>query len=127
MVDDALAQHYYEPLHVAYLVGCLVVANRSFDELTLGDQQALQGAAAKTLAHMDEVARDMDAQLLGGLFAKQGLREVPVSSTLQVEYEVSSTRARAALMMAAHRVDAELVGKVEQMLVEIRSGHAARR
>jgi hypothetical protein len=75
---------------------------------------------------MDEVARDMDAQLLGGLFAKQGLQEVPVSSTLQVEYEVSSTRARAALM-AAHRVDAELVGRVEQMLVEIRSGRAARR
>jgi TRAP-type transport system periplasmic protein len=117
---------YYEPLHVAWLVGCMVVANRAFDELTIGDQQALQGAAGKLIAHMDEVGRDMDAQLLGGLFEKQGLHRVPVSSTLQVEYEVGSARARAALM-AARRVDPELVGKVEQMLVEIRASHAARR
>ncbi len=112
--------HYYEPLNVAYLVGCLAVANRAFDELSLADQRALQGAAGKLLAHMDEVGRDMDAQLMGGLFAKQGLQMIPVSSTLQVEYEVSSARARAALM-ADHLVDAELVAKVEQMLSEIRA------
>jgi TRAP-type C4-dicarboxylate transport system substrate-binding protein len=99
--------HYYEPLNVAYLVGCLAVANRAFDELTLADQQALQG---------------MDAQLLGGLFEKQGLHMVPVTSTLKVEYEVGAARARAALM-ADHVVDPELVGKVEQMLSEIRSSH----
>ena len=117
---------YYEPLEVAYLVGCLVVANRAFDELSLPDQQAVQGAAAKALAHMNEVGREMDAQLLGGLFARQGLQRVPVSSSMQVEYEVSSARARAALM-AAHRVDPELVGKVEQMLIEIRAARRPRR
>jgi TRAP-type C4-dicarboxylate transport system substrate-binding protein len=114
--------HYYEPLAVAYLVGCMVVSNRAFDELSLPDQQALQGAAGKALMHMDEVGRETDAQLLGGLFAKQGLREVPVSPTLQVEYEVGAARARATLM-AEHRVDPALVGKVEQMLIEIRGAH----
>jgi TRAP-type C4-dicarboxylate transport system substrate-binding protein len=117
---------YYEPITVAYLVGCMVVANRAFDELSLKDQQAVQGAAAKALAHMNEVGLEMDTQLLGGLFEKQGLRRVPISSTMQVEYEVSSARARAALM-AAHRVDPELVGKVEQMLNEIRGRHGSRR
>ncbi|MGZ3443421.1 MAG: TRAP transporter substrate-binding protein DctP, partial [Polyangia bacterium] len=111
---------YYEPLNVAYLVGCLVVANRAFDELSLADQQALGTAAAKTMARIDTVGREMDAQLLGGLFEKQGLHFVPVSSTLQVEYEVAAARARAALM-AHNGVDPELVGRVEQMLVEIRN------
>jgi TRAP-type transport system periplasmic protein len=116
---------YYEPLPIAYLVGCLVVANRAYDELALGDQQALAGAAAKAVMHIDAVGREMDAQLLGGLFEKQGLREVPVSSALQVEYEVSAVRARA-LLMAQHRVDPELVGKVEQMLKEIRARESRR-
>ena len=111
---------YYEPLTVAYLVGCLVVANRAFDELALPDQQALSGAAAKAVLHIDEAGRDMDTQLLGGLFEKQGLHQVPVSNQLLVEYDVAATRARAELM-AHHRVDPELVGKVEQMLAELRA------
>jgi TRAP-type C4-dicarboxylate transport system substrate-binding protein len=111
---------YVEPLTVAYLTGCIVVANRAYDELALSDQQALSAAAAKALLRIDAVGRDMDEQLLGGLFGKQGLRQVPVSSTFQVEFDVGATRARAALM-ASHAVDAELVGKVEQMLTEIRN------
>jgi len=122
---SALAR-YYEPLDVAYLVGCLPVANRAFDELSLADQQALQGAAGKLVAHMDEVGRDMDAQLLGGLFAKQGLHVVPVSSSFQVEYEVSAARARATLM-SSHVVDPELVGRVEQMLAEMRASRQGAR
>jgi TRAP-type transport system periplasmic protein len=116
---------YYEPLPIAYLVGCLVVANRAFDELSLSDQQALAGAAAKAVMHIDEVGREMDTQLLGGLFEKQGLHQVAVTSQLQVEYDVSAVRARAELM-AQHRVDPELVGKVEQMLAEIRARESRR-
>jgi TRAP-type C4-dicarboxylate transport system substrate-binding protein len=116
---------YYVPMPIAYLVGCLVVSTRAFDELSLGDQQALAGAAAKAVAHIDGVGREMDEQLLGGLFDKQGLHQVPASSALQVEYEVSAARARAELM-AHHRVDPELVGKVEQMLIEIRKQTPAR-
>jgi TRAP-type C4-dicarboxylate transport system substrate-binding protein len=119
------AARYFTDLRLGFVAGCLVVANRAFDELSLPDQQSLAGAAAKTLVHMDEVGRDMDAQLLGGLFERQGLHQVPVTSTLQVEYDVSAVRARAELM-AQHRVDAELVGKVEQMLVEIRAHQAHR-
>ena len=117
---------YYETLPIAYLVGCLVFANRSFDELSLPDQHALADAAAKTVARIDAVSRDMDAQLTtGGLFAKQGLHAVTPSSTFEVEFQVAAQRARAELM-AQHRVDPELVGKVEQMLTEIRA-HGPRR
>ena len=111
--------HYYEPLPIAYLVGCLVVANRAFDELTLPDQQALAAAAAKTVARIDQVGREMDAQLTGGLFAKQGLREVPVTATLAAQYRGSAEKARAELIDKG-RVDRELVEKVEAMLREIR-------
>ncbi len=111
---------YYEPLPIAYLVGCLVVANRAFDELSLSDQQALSAAAAKTIVRIDGVGRDMDAELLGGLFEKQGLHPVPVTRTLQIEYDVTAARARAELM-AHHRIDPELIARVEQMLAEIRA------
>ena len=110
---------YYAPVPIAYLVGCLVIANRAFDELSLPDQQALSAAAAKAIAHIDAVGRDMDEQLLGGLFEKQGLRRMPVTSALQAEYAASAGRARSELL-AHHRVDPELVGKVEKMLAEIR-------
>ncbi len=117
---------YYQTLPVAYLVGCLVVANRAFDELSLHDQQELAAAAAKTVARIDEVGREMDAQLTtGGLFARQGLHAVAPSDAFAVEYQVQAVRARAELM-ALRRVDPELVGRVEQMLVEIRA-HAAQR
>lgn len=116
---------YYEPLPIAYLVGCLVVANRAFDELSLADQQSIAGAAAKAVMHIDEVGRDMDAQLLGGLFEKQGLHRVPVTTQLQGEYQTTATTARAALV-AQHRVAPELVAKVEQMLSEIRAREAHR-
>ena len=116
---------YYSPLPIAYLVGCLVVANRAFDELSLADQHALEGTAAKTVARIDEIGRDMDAQLTGGLFAKQGLRVVAPPNAFAVEYQVSAVRARAELM-ALHRVDPELVGKVEQMLTEIRAREKSR-
>ncbi len=116
---------YYQTLPIAYLVGCLVFANRAFDELSLPDQHALANAAAKTVARIDEVSRDMDAQLTsGGLFAKQGLHAVTPTSAFEVEYQVSAQRARAELM-AQHRVDPELVGKVEQMLAEIRARAAS--
>ncbi|HEX8952468.1 MAG TPA: TRAP transporter substrate-binding protein DctP [Polyangia bacterium] len=112
---------YYSPMPIAYLVGCLVFANRAYDELSLADQHALAGAAAKTVVRLDEVGREMDAQLTtGGLFAKQGLRAVPASSELETEFQVAAQRGRAALM-ADRRVDPELVAKVEQMLAEIRA------
>jgi len=116
---------YYSPMPIAYLVGCLVFANRAFDELSLADQRALSGAAAKSVAHIDEVGRQMDAQLVGGLFEKQGLRVVPPSNAFAIEFEASAVRARAELM-AQHRVDPELVGRVEQMLSEIRAREKAR-
>lgn len=117
---------YYEPLPVAYLVGCLVVATRALDELSLADQQALSGAAAKAVVRIDAVGREMDAALLNGLFDKQGLQQVPVTPALLAEFEVAARRARAELM-ELHRVDPELVGKVEQMLLEIRAKSPAGR
>ncbi len=114
---------YYLQLPLTYLVGCVVVANRAYDELAVGDQQALSAAAAKAAMRIDAVGRDMDAQLLGGLFEKQGLHPVAASPTLQVEYEVNAARARAELT-SRHAVDPALVGRVEHMLGELRQARA---
>lgn len=121
---SALAR-YYENLPVAYLSGCLVVANRAFDELSLDDQKALQAAAAKTVARLDAVGRDMDAQLLGGIFTRQGLREVPVSSAFRGEFDRAAAVARQALL-DHHAIDPAVLKRVEQWLAELRFAHPKR-
>jgi TRAP-type transport system periplasmic protein len=113
---------YYENLVLAYLVGCLVVANRALDELPIADQQAVRAAAAKASARIDGVGRDMDRQLLGGMFSRQGLSEVPVPSSFRAEFDAAAKKARAELL-ARHAVDAGIVAKVEDILAELRVKH----
>ena len=59
-----------------YILGCLVVSTRAFDRLPFAHQQAVRAAAAKFAVRFDEVAARMDRELLGGLFARQGLKTV---------------------------------------------------
>jgi TRAP-type C4-dicarboxylate transport system substrate-binding protein len=113
---------YYEKLVLAYLVGCLVVANRAIDELSIADQQAVRAAAAKATARTDMVGRDMDQQLLGGMFSRQGIVEIKVPQSFRAEFDVSAKKVRAVLL-ERHLVDAGIVAKVEDILTEIRARH----
>jgi TRAP-type C4-dicarboxylate transport system substrate-binding protein len=77
---------YVSDLPLGFLTGCLLVANRAFDALPVEAQQAILTAAAKFQARMEEVGRQQDEALLGGLFKRQGLTTVPVSEGFRQEF-----------------------------------------
>jgi TRAP-type C4-dicarboxylate transport system substrate-binding protein len=70
---------YFTDLHNLALTGCLVVANRAFDELSNADQQAVRSAGSKLVRRIGEVGHYQDEQLLGGLLARQGLKAAPLA------------------------------------------------
>jgi TRAP-type C4-dicarboxylate transport system substrate-binding protein len=85
---------YITPLPVGYVQGCLLVANRAWDPLTQPERQAVMAAGAKCAHRFEEVGRDQDAQLLGGLFARQGLQTVALSPALRAQYFEAARAAR---------------------------------
>ncbi len=85
---------YITPLPVGYVQGCLLLANRAWDRLTQRQREAVMTAAAKCAHRFEEVGREQDAQLLGGLFARQGLKTVPLSPSLRAQYFEAARAAR---------------------------------
>jgi TRAP-type C4-dicarboxylate transport system substrate-binding protein len=78
---------YVVDLRVAFLTGCMLVARRSFDALSHEAQQTMRTAAAKLQVRVQDLGQRQDELLLGGLFAKQGLKAMPISDQLRNEFE----------------------------------------
>ena len=76
---------YITPLPVGYVQGCMILANRAWDRLTQKQREAVMAAAAKCAHRFEEVGREQDQQLLGGLFERQGLKMVPLSPALRAQ------------------------------------------
>jgi TRAP-type transport system periplasmic protein len=85
---------YYLDLKTNYFYGCVVVSNRSFDRVSTEDQVTLRAAAAKFRARIEQVGKQQDDELLGGLFAQKGIKPLPVSAALRNEYLVAARQAR---------------------------------
>ena len=67
------------PLRLGVARACVIITNRAFDPLPdawQGDRA--QGGGARASACCEELGREQDDALLGGLFAKQGLTIVPL-------------------------------------------------
>jgi TRAP-type C4-dicarboxylate transport system substrate-binding protein len=78
--------HYLEDLRISYRTGCQFYASRAFDALPIEAQQALRSAHAKLRARIDDLGRRQDEALVGGLFSRQGLQNVPVSERFRSEF-----------------------------------------
>jgi TRAP-type C4-dicarboxylate transport system substrate-binding protein len=85
---------YITPLPVGYVQGCMLLANRAWDRLTQKQREAVMAAAAKCAHRFEEVGREQDAQLLGSLFERQGLKMVPLSPSLRAQYFEAARAAR---------------------------------
>ena len=57
----------------------------------------MTGAAAKFQARLEELGRTQDAELLGSLFARQGVKQTPVSPSFASEFFEAVRTARAAV------------------------------
>lgn len=85
---------YITPLPIGYVQGCMLVANRAWDRLTQAEREVVTAAAAKCAHRFEEVGRQQDAQLLGGLFQRQGLELVAPSAALRAQYFEAARAAR---------------------------------
>jgi TRAP-type C4-dicarboxylate transport system substrate-binding protein len=110
--------HYVLDLVSAYLYGCLLMSERTYQKLTPAEQAALRAGTARTLVGIEELGRKQDAQLLGGLFQKQGLRVVAVSPTFRAEYFAAAKAARDRL--GEKLVPPALLEKVLRLLADHR-------
>jgi TRAP-type C4-dicarboxylate transport system substrate-binding protein len=112
---------YFTDLRMGFLPGCVVVANRVFDTLPIPYQQAFREAMAKLALRFEDLGRAQDKALLGGLFAKQGVKPLPASDVFRSEFFAAAREARAHIdpKLVSH----DLLLRVEGWLADYRAEH----
>jgi TRAP-type C4-dicarboxylate transport system substrate-binding protein len=112
---------YYTDLRIGFLSGWILISNRSFDPLPPDVQQVIRAAGARLSVRFEQASRLADEGLLGGLFAKQGMKQVPVSEAFRAEFFAA---ARVARERAGERlVPAALLNRVIAILADFRAEH----
>src|SRR5262249_1472128 len=88
---------YITDLRAGIITGCMLISNRTSDKLPLAHQEAVKAAAGKMVRRMDETVRDADDKLLSTLFARQGLKTIPLNETLRTDFFEAARAARTRL------------------------------
>jgi TRAP-type C4-dicarboxylate transport system substrate-binding protein len=110
---------YITPLPVGYVQGCMLVANRAWDRLSQHQRDAVMAAAAKCAHRFEEVGREQDAQLLGGLFQRQGLKLITLSPALRAQFFDAARVARERL--GEKLLNRQLLDQVMRLLADYRA------
>jgi TRAP-type C4-dicarboxylate transport system substrate-binding protein len=105
---------YVNKLELGYLFGCVVIANRAVDALTIPQQQALRAAMARGSQRVSEVGTFTDQRLLGGLLARQGVHVIEPSRELAVAFRRAAEASWAKL--DARLLPPGLIASVREML-----------
>ena len=111
---------YLLPLRLASLDACILISNRAWDPLPEGYKSIVRDAAAHAANLCEELGREQDDQLLGGLFAKQG---VTIESLLPATVSQFFVESRA-LRDRVPLVPAALLERVLALLADYRAEHA---
>jgi len=112
---------YLTPLPLNYRNGCLFFSSRAFDALPIAVQQYVRGASAKLRARLDDLNARQDDALLNGLFAKQGIKVVPVNERFRLEFFDKARELRS--HPAAQLAPQGLVDEVLSWLADYRAQH----
>jgi TRAP-type C4-dicarboxylate transport system substrate-binding protein len=112
---------YFTDLRVHNLTACVVISNRAFDRLPPAQRDIVREAFAKGDVRFEVLGRELDQQLLGGLFKRQGLVPVPVSEQFRSQFFQAARDARDRL--GERLVPAPLLARVLRMLVDYRAEH----
>ena len=110
---------YLTSLRAGHLNGCILVANRAFDRLAIEHQQVVRAAMSKLAARFEQISGREDEELLGGLFARQGLMVSPPSAALRADFFAAAEKARATLADAI--VPRAVIDRVLEALAEVRA------
>jgi TRAP-type transport system periplasmic protein len=118
--------HYLQDLRISYRSGCVFFASRAFEALPVFAQQYLKTtASARLRGRIEDVGRQQDEVLLGGLFARQGLQTIPVSEAFRSEFFELAREVRG--NPGNHVVDEKLLQEVLSWLADYRALHHPRR
>ncbi len=110
---------YLTTLRSGHLNGCIMIANRAFDRLPIEQQQVVRAASAKLALRLEEISRREDEELVGALFARQGLEVAAPSAALRADFFAAADKARALLPDAV--VPRAVVARVLSALTEVRA------
>jgi TRAP-type C4-dicarboxylate transport system substrate-binding protein len=110
---------YITPLPVGYVQGCMLLANRAWDRLSQHQRDVVMASAAKCAHRFEEVGREQDAQLLGGLFQRQGIKMVPLSPALRAQFFEAARAARERL--GDKLLNRALLDEVMRLLADYRA------
>lgn len=116
---------YLEPIDLSWRNGCVFIASRAFDPLPIDVQRYIRTATAKLRQRLDDMNTRQDDALVGGLFARQGLKTVPVSQSFRLEFfnEARDLRGR----IAGQLVSPKLLEEVLSWLADYRAEHSLAR
>lgn len=109
---------YFTPLPIAAMAGCNVLSNDAFDSLPVAAQAALREAGAKLNIRFFDVNAAQEDALLDSLFARQGVKPVPVSELFRVSFLDAARHAREQL--PAGLVPQALIMQVQTLLSDYR-------
>ncbi|HEX6839570.1 MAG TPA: TRAP transporter substrate-binding protein DctP, partial [Polyangia bacterium] len=88
---------YFIDLRSSMLAGCMTVSQKSYDQLSFEQQQALVAAAARFAVRFEELGKREDALLLGGTLEKQGVHKLSASEGLRNAFLDAAATARGEL------------------------------
>jgi TRAP-type C4-dicarboxylate transport system substrate-binding protein len=110
---------YFTRLPISAMAGCNVIANAAFDGLPFSSQTALRQASAKLNFRFFDVNAAQEDALLDRLFARQGVKPVPVTELLRLSFLEAARRAREHLPDAL--VPQALITQVQAWLSDYRA------
>ena len=113
---------YLSELHLGFLPGCMVMSNHAWDQLTVEERTLLTTATAKTQARLEDLSRTQDAQLIGTLFARQGVKMTPVTPAFASEFFELARTARDAVRDKL--VPGAVIDRVAGWLADFRAEYA---
>jgi TRAP-type transport system periplasmic protein len=111
-----LSQLPFAPLH-----GCALMTATAYERLPADLREVVETASVRFGLRIGETTRAQDEELLGGLFAKQGVRSVPLPPLVRAQFLDAAHAARDQL--GAKIVPSELLLKVQSFLADYRSVH----
>ncbi|MGZ3441277.1 MAG: TRAP transporter substrate-binding protein DctP [Polyangia bacterium] len=114
--------HYFLDFPLGEISACFVMSQRAFDALPLDERTVLAAAAAKLSARVEEVGRQLDAELLERLFERQGLKRLTPDASFVDEFLQDARRAREQL--DEKTVPPELISRALGWLADYRAEHS---
>ncbi len=118
------AASYLSELTWGYLPGCMVMSRRTWETLSAEERAVISDATGKFQSRLEAAGRAQDAELLGSLFQRQGLKKTPVSPAFAAELQELGRAAREAVRDKL--IPGELLDRVAGWVSEARvdSQHA---